>query len=535
MEAGQSAIWMFGAVLTGSLMMFNPALLPDIAENIFSSVSQGILVGTSQNTTANSGMCAVPQPAGNATNVDKTTAIVRSFQCVIYQTFVFIPWEVGAGTDGIAAPIVKGQEATVNLGGGATATGMSIYQLDAQSMDVQSLSNQAAALDKKKIEMWHIMDTVATGPSPAMKTTWTGGDAMERTTVAASSLVAAIAGLGIIGMLSIYLLVFALGMSILTFFSPFFCLVAVVGHSGKRISLQWMNLYVGTVLKRLITIIFLSMAVAIYGTLLRNGASSGWGVTTLAVIVVSAAMMMYRKQITNLVGEVNFGQAGTGQWASHEGISKGRNIATGALLGGLAAIPGAGLASKAALARPGTKMSNMSRAMSAGAKATAHGVRSGVGRTMLSGTSGLAPFLAAQGGAKSSMKHAGEEKARTAEEHKKNIDTPTEYSAKVRANQSRDQKYRRDWEQFHNDKKWLETFTSQYGQAPPNPGTHTFTGYGLAKDKLTKNDLPRPRGSAPSPVTTAAAAVLDSKPVDKPVVEQPVSLPKPLSRPTRGE
>jgi len=518
--------------------MFNPALLPDIAENIFSSVSQGVLVGTSQNTTANSGMCAVPQPAANATNVDKTTAIVRSFQCVIYQTFVFIPWEVGAGTDGIAAPIVNGQEATVSLGGNATANGMSIYQLDAQSMDVQSLSNQPAALDKKKIEMWHIMDTVATGPSPALQSTWKGSDAMERTTVAASSLVAAIAGLGIIGMLSIYLLVFALGMSILTFFSPFFCLVAVIGHTGKRISLQWANLYVGTLLKRLITIIMLSMAVAIYGTLLRNGASSGWGVTTLAVIVVSAAMMMYRKQITNLVGEVNFGQAGTGQWASHEGISKGRNIATGAVIGGLAAIPGAGLASKAALARPGSKMSNMSRAVTAGAKATGHGVRSGVGRTMLSGTSGLAPFLAAQGGAKSSMKHAGEEKARTAEEHKKNIDTPTEYSAKARADQSRDRKYRRDWEQFHNDKKWNETFNKQYGFAAPHPGEQTFTGYGLEKDKLNSDTRPRPRVAeetapvtAPPVNTPSAMPALNPKPVDN----KPVSLPKPLSRPTRGE
>jgi hypothetical protein len=426
MQAAQGFAWMFGATIVGSMLMYFPSAIPNVSNSVVSAVNSAILVGTAGGTVDKSGesnICYTPvsytQYLGpgmtdSMVSADKKQAaqreqILRSANCTFWQTFVYSPWAVGQW--GVPAGELTGtQEGTklgnmvvpeVDLGGGAKIYSWPLYQIEQQSIDKVALANPDV-IGKKQTNWFYVADAVASPEgNNAFFTAWSGRDGGTRLMISLAALVAAGAGLLIVIVLSLSMLSYAVATSILTFLSVIFLLVGAHPGLGRRIALQWAELLVGTVLKRVMIAALLGVVIAFYNALLSDP-TNNWGSSIIAIIALSAAVLMYKKTLLDTFGNVSFG-GGEAMNMNNSGLDKAKGAALGAAIGGATALTGAGGAMKAAGARPGgSKLGNATRAISAGTKATAAGTMRGAQAGSIGGNNGMRSYLAMRG-AKSSV------------------------------------------------------------------------------------------------------------------------------------
>lgn len=104
---------------------------------------------------------------------------------------------------------------------------------------------------------------------------------------------------------AIFALVYYIGAVILMAFAPIFFLFAVHPGRGKKIFLGWLEKIVSSLLKYLMSAVFLVATLAIYGAVLSG--MSSLGLTLLFVIIVTMALFMYRNELMGLLGRANMG------------------------------------------------------------------------------------------------------------------------------------------------------------------------------------------------------------------------------------
>lgn len=550
-EAMSSAAWMFGTVLVGSLFVYNPALLPDMTNQVISEVSSSVLVGTAGVTTnggSTENICYKPAASGNASTEAKRDAIVAGANCNFWRVFVYEPWVTGQfgvssstldGNTGAAGNVTT-EAPAVNLGGGTTVNNWGLYQLEQQSIDIYALSQGNDAVTAKRAAWYRVADSVAapTG-NHSLYGAWAGDDSNSRVLVALASLVAAIAGMVIVIALSMSMLAYSIGTSILTFMAVFFLLIGAHPGMGRRMALRWAELYVGTIFKRLVSTVLLSMVLAFYGALLTD-ASDNWGTTVIAIIALSVAVMMYKKELFNAVTP-SFGGSGFSSAPMEKAGSVLKGVAGGAILGG-AAGAAAGFKGGATVlnASKGGALSRVASATAAGSRATAVGAGKGAvaGARRAGGGSNAAALMAGSAG-----KHAADRVVSKAVSRSTQVqspaqpetpqeDNPAAYAREQREAERAQEKYTQDWERHHADPAWTARFQNTYGFAAPNPYENTFSGYGKPKASLTNPDL-LPRPIRPETATETAPEAPASSQQAGAVNSTPVVAPSRMSVPTQ--
>lgn len=522
MEAATSALWMIGAVAVGSLFVYNPSVLPNAATSVVNEVTGALLVGTSGTTADNkseTNLCYLPDP-GSSDIAAKRDFIVRGTNCTFWQTFVYSPWVVGQwgvpaselngnlveGSDNAltAAPAVKIDKDT-------TVNNWAMYQLDTQSMDVYSLSQGNTALEEKTKNWYRVVDSVgAPGAAQSYFNTWAGNDSFSRIGISMAALIASICGLVVVVVLAGSMLAYAIGTSILTFFAVIFLLLGAHPGMGRRLALRWAEMYVGTILKRIIVAAMLGVLLAFYNALLVDP-TSNWGATVLAMIALSVAILMYRKEIMEYVGQLNFGGAGISNEGSNRATQMAKGAAGGALLGLAGGVAGGGKAAAAVMARPSAgKLSTMKKvasASAAGVSATTRGTLKGAshGAVHAGGYGRNQVLRAAQVGASAGDRTVAKERGalaqgQAAEQAKLDASDPMTLANNKRELDQSNARYARDFQAHRNDPEWNEGFKKKFGFPPPDPAKYYFGGYRKSREEIQKNPsayMPRPIGSPP--------------------------------------
>lgn len=547
--AATSAIWMVGAVMVGSIFVYNPSLLPNFTEDVIGQVNSAVLTGTAGNVTGGTNICASEDRKEKGLD-SKREMVVRGANCTFWQTFVFSPWAVGQWGVPYQAlhvdetpPHPNGIRPTVDLGRGAKVENWALYQVDLQtiSSDEKGADSLTAWVDNY-MEWHHIVDYVAApGGAQQYFTDWSGNNATDRVLIAIASLVAAVAGLVVIVSLSLTAMGYAIGNALLVFMAVFFFLAGAHPGLGRRLAMRWAEMFVSTILKRVVLAALLAVVMAFYSVLL-NDATNDWGITIVAIIALSVAVMIYRKEILDSVGNVNFGGTGFSEKPASRTGALVKGVAAGAVMGAAGSAVGATRAGAAAAARPGlTGAAKTRAAMGAAAKVMGRSAGQGMvtGATHAGGfmsnptvqvaknASGRAKIAASEEQkatdariaeiAREQQEREAEEAARIAEEQEKAARQaeiarrkadPTFIAQETRARQSRSQQYRRDYQQFGKDAQWRSGFKKTYGFEPPNPDKYDFGGYGMQlKDIQEKGAayLPAPRPRAPEPTVSSAA------------------------------
>ena len=495
LQAFHSFLWMLGAVLTGSLLMFNPSFLPNMANNIVSSVESAIISGTTSvalNASANDAsdnFCYVSPTGSSGDDVAQRELVIRQMECSIWSTFIYVPWVSGQfGVDSSEAQDIaagSGSQFDVTIGSNTFSENIALYQIEQQSL---TYSDSNVSSIQKQINWFTIPDYLAES-SPDNFAGWAAGDGGGRMGIAFLALFAAGFGMLAILIISMSMIVYGLLMSMLIFVSVLFLLVGAHPGMGRGIALRWAELVVETILKRIMAAALLGMLMAFFAVILNS--DLGFGVSILALSALSIAGLGFRKTLTNAFSQVSFGGTNAG---IDQGMSSGTKrgvgaVAMGALAGG-AAVAGGGAvrAGRAAMRRPGaTKMTGIAAATKAAGAATKSGVKSGA----ISGRMDGASALMASRSAKEAMRGStakgdakAERKVAKANEQWQQ-GSPEAVAQRQKEREQRNARYMADYQKHQNNPEWRAQFQKAYGFVPPPPEDYSFYGYGVRPDAKT--------------------------------------------------
>lgn len=119
------------------------------------------------------------------------------------------------------------------------------------------------------------------------------------------ALVVTVLGSVVLFVTAVFSLVYYISAVILMVFAPIFLLIGVHPGQGKKIMLGWVEKVISNVLKYIASAGFLVVTIAIYGGILED--IDNTGATIMFVIIVTIALLMYRKELVDLIGKVNMG------------------------------------------------------------------------------------------------------------------------------------------------------------------------------------------------------------------------------------
>lgn len=135
--------------------------------------------------------------------------------------------------------------------------------------------------------------------------TWAGSSSGVRTSLGLVSLFSSILAGTIIIPSSIYALGYMFIGTILTVFAPMFMLIGLQPTVGRKMFLGWLELEIGAVLKYFFMVLWVSVVVEIFGAILGSSTSSM--ITLAFVIAMAATLKAYRKELTQIFGNIDLG------------------------------------------------------------------------------------------------------------------------------------------------------------------------------------------------------------------------------------
>lgn len=205
-----------------------------------------------------------------------------------------------------------------------------------------------------------IFDQVANSPENAgWAPIWSGRVPAQRYAAAITAIVGSLLGGIVVFVLGFLNILYQVGMLLLIVVGPLILLVGLHPGFGRRITIRWLEALLSTVTKRILISVLLVILIAVYSAIYTM--DIGWLQKTLLLAAVGIGLLLYRKQLTQMMGAVNFGGgggdsfSGGAQQATRRG---GRMVSSGAGATGAALLGGAGIgAAAAAGARAATSRS----------------------------------------------------------------------------------------------------------------------------------------------------------------------------------
>ena len=346
-EALFGAAWICLAVLFGLTFLYKPALLAKAPMAVSNTVSACVVGGFTGNSCWDGG-------AGTATSLNdgtldsqkicKSSAAglditeqmsmsVNGLSCSIWEAFVLEPYaqgsfgrsvdELNVKNPVVAAAISKAKlnpnDFCVNLTSGSSADSMgstlemtsssnrvcnlAVYQAYL-STNAKSGSDQSNKTSSTPDTRWYkIIDTVAS--DKGMWEKWSPDGSGHRAGVVFVASVASVLGSIVIIVISFFALLYYLTSVLMITFAPLFFLVGVHPGRGRSILIGWAENIFSNILKYMASAFFLIITIAFYAAVL--GSAKNIGMTLLFILVLTGALLLYRKEIVNLIGKVNMG------------------------------------------------------------------------------------------------------------------------------------------------------------------------------------------------------------------------------------
>lgn len=348
-EALTGALWMFAAIILGTTFLLNPSMIAKAPMTVANAAGTCIIGGfTGANcfdngsvdgdTISSSDEICKSEAAGS--NLDNSmTLAVNGMSCSIWKAFVLEPYaqaSFGRSFDGLdtSDPDEKVKEQLtkagiddpentfkVNLGSSSAGEDMEgeeivldsdpsvsnialyqLYLMTSANSDGDADDVTEGAVDGR----WYNVVSYAAADE-ATWNKWTGSftGGAGRNALATMSLITTVLGGAIVLITSLLAIVYYVITIVLMGVAPLFFLMAVVPGRGRRLFLGWFGQIAGNVMKYIASAFFLVITVALYSGVLAN--TENIATTFIFILILSAALFMYRAEIVNLLGRVEMG------------------------------------------------------------------------------------------------------------------------------------------------------------------------------------------------------------------------------------
>ena len=390
-RAFREAFVTFGKItaffILGLALLANPGAIasaPQVAVNTISGCVVGAMSGQNCLDGTRSSAKIEIDDKGMATNstsdnvcagaggsaLDAPGVLTGNMQCLIWKSFVLQPWsqaQFGASFDdmdvsnknvvnALEKAGFKGSDFCVNLSpagkpssfygrdiefkkGGTQVCNIAAYQIATGVAAKNSTADQVGG--DPDVRWFKLAWLMANSGEGAWKS-WSGSATAGFVHLATMGLSAfsSVVGIVALSLLGLFALAYYVLVSIMIVMGPIMLLAALIPGVGMRIFLGWLENIVGGILKYMVTSILLLVALVFFGGILGNVSNP---LLALAfVIIVSLAMLMYRRELANLMGAVNMGgqQLASGQALKNMTAGFGRsarNATVGAVGGAVGA------------------------------------------------------------------------------------------------------------------------------------------------------------------------------------------------------
>lgn len=396
-EAFGQAAWLAVSFIIGLTLILNSSILVK-GPMILGNTILGCIVGSFNGSGGCVGNSSGPDTSGTqpaskavcvsgangATPSEQTTFYINSMTCSIWSAFVLEPYARGAFGTGVSglemsSPIDGGTNTVGgmlsgdgwNKGGGTGAGSTDSYcvRLGGSSSynDMPATFSGTTGPKICNLAVWDILmktqytgggiTSASTNPDPAwfqmmsrlpasdsLFATYTnqGAGVWFKFFMGTIAWIAALVGGFIIALTSGAALVYYIMAIIMLAFAPIFFLIGMHPGRGKKIMLGWLSQIISNFLKYVVSGVFVLVAVSFYGAIL--GSSGSIEGSLLFIVLISAALFMYRKELINLLGRVDMGgeqmtnAADSFFQRSNSAAKRAKSVTTGITAGALAGL-----------------------------------------------------------------------------------------------------------------------------------------------------------------------------------------------------
>lgn len=341
-ETLTGALWCVVVMVAGVAMLVNPQMLAKAPMAVGNTIAQCVIgtftgsagCGNSSASAPDVGELCAADTSGSGIN--KAPLTMANLNCKLWEAFVLQPYAqgsfglpleqlyVGSGHSNTeASKIVEKAgldpnnfcislkpngapsqyaNGTLKVSGGSSICNVALYQMLLQ-VDVQN----GSAIDKpNNIDSRWLQLAAFAASDGGTYNAWAPSDFhIGQVALAGLGLIAAACASLVIVVTSAFALAFFFISIILMAFAPFFLLAGVHPGRGKQIMLGWLGQVLSNLMKFIASAIFLVITVAIYSSVLSS--VSNLGAMLIFVIILTVALLMYRREIVDMLGIIDLG------------------------------------------------------------------------------------------------------------------------------------------------------------------------------------------------------------------------------------
>ena len=351
-EAIMSAVWSVLAFVIGLALMLSPQMLAGLPQTVTSTITTCVLGTLSgQNCITGEVMtpsllagkeCRSEMIGGDENDIE---VMINSMNCTIWKAFVMEPWaqqqfgepysqlytrDAPPGA-GIWSNLPEGEEdlycvnlastksvnssnknnVVMDLDSDSTVCNVALYQLYLKTKMTDTINHSGdgyklSKSGKTKFDARWYDIIIPMAKDKANWENWSGeGQFGGRLATGLMSLIASILSGIILFILSVFAASYKVIGVVMMAFAPLFLLLAIEPTRGRRMFLGWLESLVSTMLKYFATTVLMVIAIVMYAGVLAS--SPGLITSFLSVLILTAALWMYRKEIIDLIGASNMG------------------------------------------------------------------------------------------------------------------------------------------------------------------------------------------------------------------------------------
>jgi hypothetical protein len=129
---------------------------------------------------------------------------------------------------------------------------------------------------------------------------YAGAHPGTRITVASLALLAALVTGVVLVVLTAAVIILQFAALVLTFLAPLALLIGIHPGTGRVAALQWLELWLGVWIKRVVVTAVLASVIAIHGLIIRHTMQLSWFVAATLIVASGIAALMYRKVLAGM-------------------------------------------------------------------------------------------------------------------------------------------------------------------------------------------------------------------------------------------
>lgn len=337
-EAMQGGIWMIASACFALVFMAQPSAIANWTNSIVSTVNStamSAVTSSAANVVGDADMCALDSGAESAG--------VRMASCSIYKALLYTPWASGQFGTGLNTPLPDATDQEKARIGNRTFDDLRIAQLEAQAINHEEARQDWEGVNNADDARWTAIKTLVDGQKGKYNwSLWAGEQPSDRLQIGFAAVIASITAGALILVISFSIIVLSLGMLLLVLMSPLFFLIGAHPGFGRGIALKWLELLLGTVLKRIVLGFMLAVLIGFYQVILAT--PMAWFSQVVLLLAVGIGAMIYRKPMLEAMNIINLGGSRSGiEESPAKSIKRGAAGGVGAIAGGVLGAKGGGV------------------------------------------------------------------------------------------------------------------------------------------------------------------------------------------------